>query len=349
MDPEEGIKQITKLAQEIVTPAELSDLLSTKQRPEAYIGFEPSGFLHVGSFLITSKMINCLLDSGFHVRILLADWHAYINDKLGGNIEAIRACGRYMEDAFRFGAQGRSGLDFTYAADMIAEPDYWTELIANAKTVSLSRLKRALTIMGRSENEAELDASKLLYPLMQVTDIFRLQVDVAYAGMDQRKAHMLAREVAEARKLKKPVAVHTPILSGLRGTGRMDPAKLKMSKSDPAGAIFMHDSETDIRSKIDAAFCPREEEGNPVLDISKYILFPYAGKMEIHRDQKYGGDAAFYDYAELRNAYLSGSLHPKDLKQAVAEGLWSLTKPYYEHYQREPEMLRLFSSSDITR
>jgi len=40
----------------------------------------------------------------------------------------------------------------------------------------------------------------------------------------------------------------------------------KMSKSDPDSAIFMEDTEEDVRRKITKAFCtPRETEGNPVL------------------------------------------------------------------------------------
>ena len=232
MNREQKITDILDYAQEIVAEAELRELLDSEERPKAYIGFEPSGYLHVGSFFITSRMINLLLDSGFEVTILLADWHAYINDKLGGKLDRIRNCGKYMQDAFSLGAGDRKSLSFVYASELIGDNEYWADLIRNAKSLTLSRLKRAMTIMGRSEDEAEMDSSKLIYPLMQVTDIFRLRVDVAYAGMDQRRAHMLAREVAEARGLKKPIALHTPILSSLKGASRMDPVS-KMSKSDP--------------------------------------------------------------------------------------------------------------------
>jgi len=63
--------------------------------------------------------------------------------------------------------------------------------------------------MGRRQEEVELDFSKLLYPAMQVADMFYLDVDVALGGLDQRRAHMLARDVAERLGLKKP-ARYTP-------------------------------------------------------------------------------------------------------------------------------------------
>ena len=69
---------------ECVTDDELYKLLSFKDNPKAYVGFEPSGLLHAGSLV---PMLKCrdLIASGFQVTILLADWHGYINDKLGGD------------------------------------------------------------------------------------------------------------------------------------------------------------------------------------------------------------------------------------------------------------------------
>lgn len=347
MDAGERLEAIRKRAQEIVTEQELRALLETEASPRAYIGFEPSGQLHVGSFLITSSMINTMLDCGFRVTVLLADWHAFINDKLGGNLERIRACGEYMKASFAFAAEGHGNIDFVYASDMIGGGEYLEELIRNAKLVSLSRLKRAITIMGRTEDEAELDFSKLIYPLMQVSDIFRLQVHVAYAGMDQRRAHMLAREVAEASGRPKPIAVHTPILSSLKGGGRMDPLS-KMSKSDPSGAIYLTDSLQEIEGKLSNAYCPKSSEGNPVLDIFRFILFPELGKVEIRRESKYGGDVLFESYQDLESSYLSGKIHPLDLKRCAAGSLWQIVKKFHDFYLSRPEMLEWLEGG-ITR
>ncbi len=69
--------------------------------------------------------------------------------------------------------------------------------------------------MGRSAEEGEKDFSKFIYPSMQVADIFYMDMDLAYGGLDQRHAHMLCRDVASKLKLKAPLAVHTPLLPGL--------------------------------------------------------------------------------------------------------------------------------------
>ena len=329
--------RIKSRAQEIIVEEELLSLLSNNGRPRAYIGFEPSGLLHVGNFLLTSSMINTMLDCNFDVTVLLADWHAYINDKLGGDMERIRQCGEYMRASFNYACREHGNINFLFASDLLSKKEYLEELIRNAKRVSLSRLKRSLTIMGRTEDEAELDFSKLVYPLMQVTDIFMLDVNVAYAGMDQRRAHMLAREIAEQSKRAKPIAVHTPILSSLKGGSRMDPLS-KMSKSDPSGAIYLQDDEETIASKLRNAFCPKEVEGNPVLDICKYLIFPELGSLEIVRSEKHGGNVLFSDYLELQSSYLRGGVHPLDLKTSVASALWKIVKKYHDFYASNPSL-----------
>lgn len=58
--------------------------------------------------------------------------------------------------------------------------------------------------MGREMDSRNLEAASTFYPCMQVADIFELQLDVASAGMDQRKAHVLARDVAEKLRWRKP-------------------------------------------------------------------------------------------------------------------------------------------------
>ena len=106
--------------------------------------------------------------------------------------------------------------------------------------MSLARTMRALTIMGRSENEEKIDLGKLLYPAMQAVDIHSLDLDIVHSGMDQRKIHMLVREIFPKMKWKVPVSVHHKLLPGLsKPHPDFDPNshdsdyQTKMSKSDP--------------------------------------------------------------------------------------------------------------------
>ena len=88
--------------------------------------------------------------------------------------------------------------------------------------------------MGRNESD-QLRVSQLIYPCMQCTDIFFLDVDVCQLGIDQRKVNMLAIEMADPTA-DKPIIVSHGMISGLVE------GQEKMSKSNPDSAIFMEDS-----------------------------------------------------------------------------------------------------------
>lgn len=339
MNVDERLALVKRNTEEVVTDDELRALLTEKEEPTAYIGFEPSGLVHLGWVLVAQK-IKDLTDAGFKVTIFWADWHAYINDKLGGDLNNIQVCARYMEDCFLALGVPADKVQFRYASQMVSEVQYWETVIKVAKVTSLSRVKRAMTIMGRSEDEAEVDSSKMFYPILQATDIFCMGMDVAYAGLDQRRAHMLARDAADKLGWKKPIALHTPLLPGLKGGNRMDPVESKMSKSDPNGSVRIHDTRDEIAAKMKKAYCPPEKEAeaeNPVLMLCKYILFPRNGAMHIERPEKYGGPIDYATYEDLCDAYFGGSLSPMDLKSGVTDGLAETLRPVREYFEAKPE------------
>jgi len=244
-----------------------------------------------------------------------------------------------MKDCFEALGLPREKVEYRLASEIMDDIDYWEMVMKVGKASSLQRVKRAMTIMGRNEDEAEVDSSKTMYPLMQAADLIFMDVDVAYAGLDQRRAHMLAREAAEKMGVKKAVAVHTPLLPGLKGGNRMDPVSAKMSKSDPEGSLLIHDSPEDIKRKMGKAFCPPEAEGNPVLGICKYVIFQRTNVMRFERPEKFGGNLEFTSYDELERTYLAGKLHPMDLKNGTAAALSEALAPAREYFQKKPENL----------
>jgi tyrosyl-tRNA synthetase len=193
-----------------------------------------------------------------------------------------------------------------------------------------------MDIMGRGENEVDRDLSKLFYPTMQVSDIFYLKIDVAYGGMDQRHAHMLARDVSKKLNRKPPVAIHTPILTGLQAGSRMDPIEVKMSKSKPDSMISIHDSPEIVKRKMKKAYCPEKQiNGNPILEICNFIIFPeLCGEaFIIERPEKFGGTLELYSYEELIDQYRSG-LHPLDLKNTTIKYINRILEPIHQYFEK---------------
>jgi len=333
----EKLERLTSNTEEVVTIEELKTVLN-KPNPKAYIGFEPSGVVHLGWKICTNK-IKDFLSCGFDFTVLFADWHAYINDKLGGDIEKIKLCGKYMEDCFAAMGVDTGKVRFVYASDYVNDDKYWELVLKTSKATSVARVKRAMDIMGRGEEEAEKDLSKLFYPVMQVSDIFYLQLDVAYGGTDQRHAHMLARDVAKKIGRTAPVAIHTPLLTGLQAGGRMNPIEAKMSKSKPETMISIHDPPEVVKKKLSKAYCPEKQiEGNPVLDICKFVIFPdLEGKsFLIERPEKFGGNLEFTAYEALANAFTAG-LHPLDLKNATENHINKILTPIQIYFEIHPE------------
>ena len=324
--------------EEVITTEELKKIVLNKSQPRAYIGFEPSGVAHIG-WKICADKIKDFLNCGFDFTILLADWHAYINDKLGGDIKTIKLCGKYLEDCFAAMGVDKEKVRFIYASEYIGDPNYWELVLRASKATSVARVKRAMDIMGRKAEEAEKDLSKLFYPAMQVSDIFYLNLDVAYGGTDQRHAHMLARDISKKLGRKTPVALHTPLLTGLQTGGRMDPTEVKMSKSKPDSMISIHDNPKEVNKKINKAFCPEKQIiGNPVLEICKYIIFPYLESKTffIERSEKFGGNLEFKTYEKLEKVFVDG-LHPIDVKNATAKYINKILEPIHEYFVRYPD------------
>ena len=340
MDEEQRLSLIKKDVSEIITEDELRQVVKEKKRPKAYIGFEPSGMMHIGQAINAIKVVE-MEKAGFDFIVFLADWHAKLNDKFGGDLKNIRACGDYLKHCFLgFGADPER-TKFVYASEIVDRAKYWETLIHISKASSLSRIKRSMTIMGREEEDAEMDFSKLIYPPMQVADIFELEVDVAYGGMDQRHAHMLARDVADKLDWKKPIAMHSWLLPSLSGSGRMDSAPKKMSKSDPKTNITVTDSPEVIKEKLSKAFCPAKEiQDNPVLAISERIIFPAKGSFSLKRPEKYGGDLHFKSCEELAEAYSTGKIHPQDLKDSTASELAEILSSVRRHFEKNPSSLK---------
>jgi tyrosyl-tRNA synthetase len=336
-----AFRSIREAAVEAVTEEELRALCAQAAgggKPRAYIGFEPSGTAHIG-WMVCTDMVRRLLAAGFDVSILLADWHAQINDKLGGDLAAIQRCGRYMEEAFEALGVPRSAVAYRYANEFARDPAYWALVVKVMHETSLARMRRAMTIMGRKEEEGDADMSKFLYPAMQVADIFHMGIGLAYGGLDQRHAHMLARDVAPKLGRAPPAAIHTPLVPGLKANaGRMDPIEAKMSKSDPDSGIFIHDSPDDIRRKMKGAHCPaKETEGNPVLDLLRLVVWPRTASLAVKRPEKFGGDKSYASFDDVKADFASGALHPMDLKTAVGDALVGLLQPVRDYFAQHPD------------
>ncbi len=345
--------------EEILTEERLVECLNNGVKLNHYIGFEISGMVHLGTGLVSMQKVADLQEAGVNTSLFLADYHSAINNKLGGNIDNIRkiALGYFKEGLQQSlkcvgGDPERTKVvlasDF-YKADGLK---YLEDVINVAKGMSLGRAKRSVTILGRKSGD-DISLAQLLYVPMQVADIYGQNLNLPHAGMDQRKAHVVALDSSKNFTYS-PVALHHHLLMGInitneqrqqviearehkdRDTLENSIIDIKMSKSKPDSAIFVHDSEEEISAKVAKALCPaREVEVNPIIDITRYIIAPTFGRanreIEIS-NAKTGETKTFSDIKELEEAYIKGEIHPLDLKNMVKDNLISILEPARKHF-----------------
>tara|TARA_A100001037_G_scaffold46901_2_gene38390 strand:- start:9270 stop:10394 length:1125 start_codon:yes stop_codon:yes gene_type:complete len=310
----------------------------------AYIGLEPSGKAHLG-YVILAETIRNMLDEGVNVIILLADWHAWVNDKFDRDMDKISLAGEYLAEVFRAllgnppEGEGAGNLRFLRASELMDSGKYWERVLRCSKNMSLSRVRRTFSIMGRDEDSSDHDLSAFYYPALQAADIFELEVDIAFGGMDQRKAHMYMREVADKYDWAKATCIHTPMLSGLKGPGgRMDSFDHKMSKSDPGNAILLDDDPDSVLSKMRKAFLEVGNPNSPVFEIAQHIVLPKLGSITVTPDPKYGNPSDWGEISEFIEAVSNGSIHPLDAKIAIASGLSEVIEPVSQHLSSKTEL-----------
>ena len=309
---------------EAVTPAEVDALAAAPEGKRAYVGYEPSGVLHAGHMLTATKLIE-LQSVGFEVLVLLADVHAYLNNK--GSMEEIQATAQQMQSQFLAYGLDSSATEFVLGSSFQLEKGYTMELHRLAVETSLPRAQRS---MAEIAGDTDPTVSQAMYPLMQALDIVHLDIDLAIGGTEQRKVHMLARDVLPRLGYDAPTCLHTPLISDLTsGVGKMS--------SSTGVTLSMDDSTEAIAEKITAAYCPPsadppeteagEARGNPVLELFEYHVFPRVDTVEIDRPEEYGGPLRFESYDALAAAVDDGSLHPADAKSALASYMDALIAP----------------------
>ncbi len=321
MNIKEKLNLITRNVDEIVTEEDLENVLKDKEDPVTYVGYEPSGSLHLGHLLTANKLID-LQKAGFHVKILLADVHAYLNEK--GTFEEIREIAEMNKKCFMAYGLEEDKTEFVFGSDFQTNSEYIMDVYELSLNITVNRARRSMDEISRRDKNPVV--GQMIYPIMQAIDIGRLGVDVAVGGTDQRKIHMLARESLPKVGYSTPVCIHTPILTGLDGD------KMSSSKEN---WIDLSDSPESIKNKIEEAYCPPGQvEKNPVFEIMKYHIFPRIDDVVIERPDKYGGELKISNLEKLKEYYTNGELHPLDLKKSVIKYLNEIIAPAREKIRR---------------
>src|SRR5204862_6461240 len=141
---------------------ELEELLESDEKLIAYDGFEPSGQMHIAQGILRTININKMVNAGVKFKVLVADWHAMANKKIGGDLDKIRTVGKYFIEVWRSTGLQFSNVEFIWASDLVKVSDYWKLVLQIASTNSVRRFVKTAEIMGREESLEGLTGAQII-------------------------------------------------------------------------------------------------------------------------------------------------------------------------------------------
>jgi len=318
LSAEERFELIKRNTAEIIGEEDLKKLLKDKKKPVVYWGTAPTGKPHVGYFLPFLKIAD-LLNAGFHVKILLADLHAALDNTPWAILErrydyyaaaipeAIKAIGVDIRE-----------LEIVKGSEIQLKPEYMFDVLQMSSYVSVHDAHKAASEVVKMGDNPKL--SGLIYPIMQAMDEQYLGVDCQLGGTDQRKIMVLARENLPKLGYDSRIEIMNPLLPGLIGK--------KMSSSSEDSKIDFLDSEETVKKKMNKAEFIEGDADNGVMAFLEYFLMVIKRdnheKFLVERPEKFGGNVSYDNFEDIKKDVIGKKLHPMDIKLAVAKEISSI-------------------------
>lgn len=319
---DERLDLIKRNTFEIIGEEDLKKLLKEKKKPVVYWGTAPTGRPHVGYFFPALKIAD-LLKAGFHVKILLADLHAALDNV---HWPALEKRYEYYSKIIPLMIQSigvdTKDLGFVKGSDFQLKPEYMFDVLQMSSNVSVRDSTKAASEVVKSAESEGAKLSGLIYPLMQAIDEEYLKADAQLGGTDQRKIMVLARENLPKLNYESRIEIMHPLIPGLIGK--------KMSSSEGKSKIDLLDKEEEVKKKIKGADCIEGNPDNGIMAFIKYVIMTIkkdkGEKFVIERPEKYGGNLEYESYEKLEKAFINKKIHPLDLKNSVAKEISKMLK-----------------------
>lgn len=219
-------------------------------------GFQPSGTLHIGNYLGMFKEAVALQSKPYARFYFIADYHS-LTQKYDPK-QKEKEIFNMAVDALALGIDPKKSVLFIQSHVPAHTALTW---ILNTIT-SVGELERMVEYKEKIKEGQVPNAGLFDYPVLMASDIILYDADFVPVGEDQRQHLELARTIARVfnkrfgKTFKEPTALYTETP---RVMSLSDPTK-KMSKSMPAGCLFLSDPPSAIRKKIMSATTDSRKE-----------------------------------------------------------------------------------------
>jgi len=320
MDIDKRLALIKRNTEEILGEEKLGKLIKEKKKPVVYWGTAITGTPHIGYFFPILKLSD-FLKAGFKVKVLLADLHGALDNCPW--IELEKRYDYYAEVIplmFKAIGVNVNDLEIVKGSEFQLKPEYMFDVLRMSTFTTVHDCMKSASEVVKLGDNPKLGG--LIYPSMQALDEVYLEADIQFAGLDQRKIMVFARENLAKIGYDPRIEIMIPMIPGLIGK--------KMSASVEKSKIDLLNSEEDVKEKIKDAEMIAKNPDNGVMAFLKYVIMVIKkDKKErfiVKRDKKFGGDIAYTNYNAIEKDFIAGRLHPLDLKMAVADEISKMLK-----------------------
>jgi len=322
----EAISEIKRGSEEIIDDERLEKLiLNYYENGENYYvkaGFDPTApDLHLGHTVLLQKLAT-FQKYGAIVQFLIGDFTAMIGDPTGKSAtrkvlsrEDVELNAQsYRDQVFKILDESKTHVVFN---------SYWLSelgaagLIALASNLTVARMLERDDFSKRYASNSPIAVSEFTYPLLQGYDSVELKSDVEIGGTDQKFNLLMGRQLQKAYNVKKQqVVLMMPILEGLDGVQ-------KMSKS-LGNYIGVTDQANDMFGKM--------------LSISDELMWRYYELLS---------NKSLKEIAELKAGVEDRTLHPKKVKEALAQEIVDRFHGEGAGEKAKAEFEKIFAKKDI--
>lgn len=311
-------------------------------KPVLISGIQPSGPLHIGNYLSVFPKFTELQNSGkYQCYFFIADLHSLSED-----FESREKPRQILELAADCLAAGISPDKTTFFVQ--SEIPEQTELAWILSAIApFGELKRMTQFKEKSESQTEnINLGLLAYPVLMAADILLYDGQKVLVGADQLQHLELARTLCRKfnRLFGKTFIEPQPILIDASRIMSLDNPLKKMSKSQPAGCLFLDDKPEIIKTKLQKAVTDSgseikfNPETKPAISNLLTVYAAFSGKtiLEIEKQYQNSNYADFKkDLAELLIKELTPFQKKKNLLRNKKQNIKSILEKGAEKARKQ--------------
>ena len=299
------------------------------KKPVLISGVQPTGKLHIGNYLGAIKNFVDLQNSGkYECYFFIADLHSltkeFSKSELEGNIRDV------VLSYFAAGLNPQKSVIF-FQSQIPAHAELtW---VLNAIT-PFGELRRMTQFKDKSEHQPQnINVGLFDYPVLMAADILLYDAKFVPVGEDQLQHLELARTLVRKfnAKFGKTFVEPKPILTEIPRLISLDDPTKKMSKSRPAGCLFLDDSPEVMREKVKSAVTDSgkdvkyNEKNKPAISNLMKIYETFSGEPPKSIEEKFKGKGY--------------GLFKTDLAEVIIKGLAPFQKKKQE-LQKNPDKIK---------